>query len=286
MCCFNEEATLPPIHVTIQTPAGALRLAYLDVGSGRPLLLLHGMFGDHLDWAPVIEPLSQRFRVLAVDLPGFGDSEKPDADYDGSLFVYAIRGLLAHLQLPCVTLVGNSFGGLLALMFTLENPQSVDALVLVGSGGLQPFDEAARQRAERLFSESSLLALTPAMQDAMFSPVFATDSETRQRYLDKQNAKLDREDFRAYARALARTIRFVMRTSYDERLPEIQCRTLLLWGDRDAVIPAEVAVRAAGRIPRCRVKLLAGCGHAPQLDCPGAFTKAIEDFAGGRSAAV
>jgi pimeloyl-ACP methyl ester carboxylesterase len=148
--------------------------------------------------------------VLAVDLPGFGDSEKPDAAYDGSLFVCVIRGLLQHLELPSVTLVGNSFGGLLAYCSHLENLQSIDALVLVGSGGLQPFDEAARERAERVFSESSLLALTPAMQDAMFSPVFATDSEARQRYLEKQNAKLDREDFRAYARALARTIRFVM----------------------------------------------------------------------------
>ena len=244
------------------------------------------MFGDHLDWAPVIEPLSQRFRVLAVDLPGFGDSEKPDADYDGSLFMSAIRGLLAHLQLPRVTLAGNSFGGLLALLFTLENPQNVDALVLVGSGGLQPFDEAARERAQRLFGESSLLALTPAIQDAMFSPVFATDSEARQRYLEKQNAKLDREDFRAYARALARTIRFVMQTSCTDRLPDLRCRTLLLWGDRDVVIPAEVAVRAAARIPRGRVKLLAGCGHAPQLECPGAFTKVIEEFAYGSSAAV
>ena len=261
-------------------------MAYLDAGSGRPLLLLHGMFGDHLDWAPVIEPLSQRFRVLAVDLPGFGDSEKPDADYDGSLFVSAIRGLLAHLQLARVTLVGNSFGGLLALLFTLEDPQSVDALVLVGSGGLQAFDEAARERAARLFSESSLQALTPAMQNAMFSPVFAADSEARQRYLDKQNAKLGREDFHAYTRALARTIRFVMQTSCHERLPDIPCRTLLLWGERDTVIPAEVAVRAAGKIPRCRVKLLAGCGHAPQLDCPGAFTRAIEEFADGRPAAV
>jgi pyruvate dehydrogenase E2 component (dihydrolipoamide acetyltransferase)/4,5:9,10-diseco-3-hydroxy-5,9,17-trioxoandrosta-1(10),2-diene-4-oate hydrolase len=69
-------------------------------------------------------------------------------------------------------------------------------------------------------------------------------------------------------------------------LPDIQCPTLLLWGDRDAVIPAEVAVRAAGRIPGCRVKLLAGCGHAPQLDCPGAFTQALEEFVGGRSSAV
>lgn len=240
------------------------------------------MFGDHLDWEPVIEPLSRQFRVIAVDLPGFGDSDKPDAAYDGDFFVGAIRGLLDAAGLARATLVGNSFGGLLALLFALESPECVDALVLVGSGGLQPFDKAAVERANRAFTEQSLAALSPAAHDAMFSPVFATNAQARQRYIDKQNAKLRRSDFPAYVRAIARTIQFVLRTSCERRLAELRCPTLLLWGEQDTVMPPAIAKEAATRIVGAQVKLLEGCGHAPQLECPEGFTQAVIQFADGR----
>src|ERR1043166_691919 len=79
-----------------------LRLRCVDLGKGPPMLLLHGMFGDYLDWEPVIEPLAERFRVIAVDLPGFGDSDKPDTEYDSELFIGAIRALLQDLGIPKV----------------------------------------------------------------------------------------------------------------------------------------------------------------------------------------
>lgn len=264
---------------TVATPAGPVRLAYVDAGSGPELVLLHGMFGDYLDWEPVIGPLARQFRVLALDLPGFGNSEKPDITYDASLFVSATDGLLRAVEAPKAILVGNSFGGLVALLFALEHPDMLDGLVLVGSGGLQPFDDESRSRAERLFTYENLLALTPQGQTSMFAPIFAGTSEARHRYLEKQNAKLGRIDFPAYARALARTIRFVMHTSCETRLHELRCRSLLLWGEHDTIVPPEVALRAAARLPRCQVKLLAGCGHAPQLECPAAFVTAVEEFA-------
>lgn len=281
-----EEASLPTIHVAIQTQTGPLRLTYLDVGSGPTLLLLHGMFGDHLDWEPVIGPLSRHFRVIAVDLPGFGDSDKPDVVYDRDLFVGAVRTLLDCLRLPSVTLVGNSFGGLLALLFALDYPDRVDALVLVGSGGLQPLEPAAIERARRSFSEESLLALTPEIQNVMFSPVFAHDAQARLHYVERQNAKLARPDFRAYVRAISRTIQFVLRTSCKERLGDLQCQTLLLWGERDTVMPSVIAIEAAVSIRRAQVKLLQGCGHAPQLECPEGFTRALTEFVRGHVASA
>jgi pimeloyl-ACP methyl ester carboxylesterase len=262
------------------------RLVYCDAGSGPPLLLLHGMFGDHLDWAPVIEPLSNRFRVIAPDLPGFGGSDKPDAAYDHAFFIGAIRKLLDGLEVDRVTMVGNSFGGLLALLYTLDHPENVDRLVLVSSGGLQPLDAAALDRVNHFFTESSLTALTPDIQNTMFSPVFAASSTAKQAYLDKQNAKLGRPDMPAYARALARSIRFVAHTCCENRLHEIACPTLLLWGDRDIVLPPKIALQAAERIRNSRVKMLAGCGHAPQLDCPTGFTRAVEEFIGHFAVAV
>ena len=84
-----------------------------DRGSGEPLLLLHGMFGDCFDWEPVLEPLSRGYRVNAVDLPGFGGSGKPDVECTGEFFVRHIDALLHQLGVNKVTIVGNSLGGIL-----------------------------------------------------------------------------------------------------------------------------------------------------------------------------
>jgi pimeloyl-ACP methyl ester carboxylesterase len=250
------------------------------------MLLLHGMFGDYLDWEPVIEPLAERFRVIAVDLPGFGDSDKPDTEYDSELFIGAIRALLQDLGIPKVTLVGNSFGGLLALLFVLECPEAIEAVILVGSGGLQAFDNTAVERANRVFTEKALLCLTPDIQRAMFAPVFVKNGEARERYLEKQNEKLKRADYAAYVRAISRTIRFVLNTSCEGRLAQIERRTLLLWGDEDTVMPPDIAERASQTMPNAELRLLAGCGHAPQLECPRSFIKEVTEFMKGQAAIV
>src|ERR1051326_4820043 len=77
-------------------------------GTGRPLLLIHGQFGDHLDWEPVLQPLSERYRVIAPDLPGFGDSSKPDASYSAEFFTRHLKLLLDALGVDRAAVAGNS----------------------------------------------------------------------------------------------------------------------------------------------------------------------------------
>ena len=251
-------------------------MVYWERGSGPVILLVHGMFGDHLDWEPVLAPLAVRHRVLAVDLPGFGASEKPDASYSAEFFVTALAELLDHVSVRRATLVGNSFGGILASRFALAHAPRVERLILVS--GARKFSEEERNFSRERMSREILLRLTPEVNRQMFAPIFAKEGPAQERYLAKQNAKLTRADYPEYARAMARSIETALTAYYPERLGEIRCPVLLLWGQQDAVIPQHHARDALAQLKYGTLVVLPGCGHAAQIDDPGAFVAAIEEF--------
>jgi len=256
------------------------RISYFDRGSGSALLLIHGMFGDHLDWEPVLAPLSESHRVIAVDLPGFGDSDKPSRAYSESFLVDTLHRLLKHLGLRSATVVGNSFGGLVALLYTLHHSETVERLVLVDSGGFREYSEQEKVSTQERFAAARLVALTPEDVGALFAPVFAKQSENQERYLRRQKDKLQRGDYPAYAAAQASSIELATSHCLLDRLDQILCPTLLLWGREDRVLPVFQAEKALERLPQGKLVVLPGCGHAPQLDCPKAFLAALEQFLG------
>lgn len=254
------------------------RVVFYDRGSGPPLVLIHGMFGDHLDWEAVLEPLSREHRIIAPDLPGFGDSEKPAREYTAEFFVAALHELLQSLGVERAPVVGNSFGGILAVLYTLAHPHEVERLVLVSSGGLRPFGGEEKRLAVERLSEENLLALTPAVHRQMFASIFAKSGPAQERYFAKQDAKLARADYPAYVRAIASSIRLVLSTYLLERLGEVRCPTLLLWCDRDIVFPVGLARQALERLPLGELKILPGGGHMLQADCPEEFVAALAEF--------
>jgi len=251
---------------------------YYDRGSGPALLLLHGMFGDHQDWAPVLDPLAARYRLLAVDLPGFGDSEKPHGDYTAERFVEALDGLRAELGIDRLTAVGNSFGGVVALLYTLARPERVERLVLVSSGGFHRYSRREKLFHSARLSEVALRTLTPPVQGALLRALFVNPSEASEQYIEKQNAKLRRPDYPEYVRAASSSIRMVMNTYLLDRVSEIECPVLLVWGEQDAVVPIEEARAALERLRDGRLVVLPRCGHAPQLDCPARFVSTLDEF--------
>jgi len=275
---FPREITLPErvtsdLHsVSVQ----GTRVVYWERGSGPVILLVHGMFGDHLDWEPVLELLAVRHRVLAVDLPGFGESEKPDENYCAEFFVAAIAEFLDQVSVRRATLVGNSFGGILALRFALAHPDRVERLILVS--GVREFSEEERTFTRQRMSRENLLRLTPEVNQQLFAPIFAKDGPAQRRYFAKQDAKLKRADYPEYARAMARSIETALTAYQPNRLGEIVCPTMLLWGEQDAVIPPDHVRSAMSQLKSGTLQLLSGCGHAPQIDDPKAFLDAIEGF--------
>jgi len=253
-------------------------LCYYDRGEGPVVVLIHGMFGDFLDWEPVLEPLAASQRVIAVDLPGFGGSSKPRREYSAEFFVASLHEFFQQLRLKEFILVGNSFGGQIAMLYALQHRESVSKLALVNSGGFRKHTVEERAMLEARFSESILAGLAPAINEILFSTVFSHASENSERYLAKQNSKLLRADYPAYAYALASSIRLSLSTYLMDRLQELQCPTLLVWGENDQVLPVAQAELALTQLRLGQLKAIPGCGHAPQLECPAEFLRTVQPF--------
>jgi pimeloyl-ACP methyl ester carboxylesterase len=257
---------------------GSERIRFYERGVGAPLILIHGMFGDHLDWEPVLEPLSKSHRVIAVDLLGFGESSKPRREYSEDLFTETLEKLLDQLGITSAIFAGNSFGAEVAVFYALRFPQSVSKLVLVDSGGFRHVPEEERMFVEVRFNESAIASLTPEINAIMFAAVFSSASKTSAHYLERQNEKLRRPDYPAYAYALSSSIRLVMRTYLLDRLKDIQCPTLIVWGEQDHVLPVEQAHLALNSLRKGEIKVIPDCGHAPQLERSEAFLDALRSF--------
>ncbi|MGB8012008.1 MAG: alpha/beta hydrolase [Terriglobales bacterium] len=264
-------------HVT-RRKLGAEEICVYDAGQGAAVVLIHGMFGDFLDWEPVLAPLSRSRRVIALDLPGFGSSSKPRREYTADFVLSTLSELLHDLSIDQATLVGNSFGGQIAILYALAHPEAVAKMVLVNSGGFQRFTPDEIAFTESRFNEAALAALTPEINALLFSPVFVHSSATSAAYLQRQNAKLTRADFPAYAYAIASNIRLSLATYLIDRLPEIACSTLLIWGEQDIVLPLSLAKLALPRLRQGEIAVIPGCGHAPQLECPQQFMASLTPF--------
>jgi pimeloyl-ACP methyl ester carboxylesterase len=253
-----------------------MNVSYRVEGSGQPLILLHGMAFSHDVWDRTIRQASKFFTVYAPDLPGFGQSEKPEAAYDASFFLNWLDAFMESVVGESAVVVGNSFGGEMAIPYAMAHPERVRKLVLVSSGGLRFYKEEEREVLREKFSVENLQKLTPAIQEWMFRPIFAERGEAWQRYLDKQNAKLAREDLAAYAVALHRSMVLAFTIYFEDELKALTMPVLLVWGDRDVVFPVALAERALGLLRKADLVMLEGAGHAPQLEDPAGFVRAVQ----------
>ena len=256
-----------------------MRLAAYDAGSGPPLVLIHGQFGDHQDWWPVLDPLSREFRVFAVDLPGYGASAKPRRRYTPEFFVETLHALFQSAGIANAILAGNSWGGSLAMSYALRYPAR--ALALVGSAGIRRYSAEELSLIYSRLNPDYLASMRPEDARLLFSQLFPVPSENSRRYIEKQAAMISRPDYADYAAMLAQAIPLAHEYNLLHRLPEIQVPTLVLWGNQDSRIPVEHARTAAGLIPGARLEILPGVGHMPQIEAPEAFLLALRSFAAG-----
>jgi pimeloyl-ACP methyl ester carboxylesterase len=261
-------------------------VSYVEGGSGPLLLLIHGMAGTAANWQSVVEPLALRNTVIAPDFPGHGLSAPGGGDYSLGSLASGLRDLLLALGHDRATLVGHSLGGGVALQFTYQFPEMVERLVLVSSGGLGPdvspvlraaalpgadlFIAATAgigQRAGSLVGRGfGLLGMRPNHDFAEVARGYATlaDPDRRRAFLATLRSVVGTEGQRVAA---------LDRLYLAEALP-----LLILWGDRDPIIPVEHAEETHRALPASRLEIFEGVGHVPQLESPGRFVASIERF--------
>ena len=282
-------------EITSRTPDTTLRFrvvhgyrrAYRTAGSGPPVVLVHGIGDSSATWEPVITALARRHLVIAPDLLGHGHSDKPRADYSVAAYANGIRDLLGVLDVERATLVGHSLGGGVAMQFAYQFPERTERLVLVGSGGAGP-DVTPVLRAMTLPGAAILLGLlqlpTARLQvDAVVGLLRVLGTDLGQDAPDLLRMLDALPDATARA-AFIRTLRAVVDwrgqvvTMLDRCYLTRGMPTLLVWGERDAVVPVAHAHRAHAAMPGSRLEIFAGAGHFPFHTDPTRFVGLLEEF--------
>ncbi len=255
------------------------------VGEGTPLVLVHGIGASSSTWDPVVDRLAETGRtVITLDLPGHGRSSKEPGDYSLGALASIVRDLLDHLAVTRAVVVGHSLGGGVAMQFAYQFPERVDGLVLVASGGLGeetfPLLRAATLPGAEivlpLITHPRTLAAMGAVGGVLsrvgLNPEFVSADAVRTlRELDEPQA---RNAFLATLRGVVdfrgQRVSAVSKLSSASGVP-----TLLIWGDRDPVIPVDHGVRAHELLPDSRLVVFPGAGHEPHRFDPERFAELV-----------
>lgn len=263
------------------------RVAFRQSGSGPVLVLLHGMAGSSATWLRVMPALSRRFTVMAPDLLGHGASAKPAGEYSVAAHANVVRDLLAALGHDRATLVGQSFGGGVAMQLAYQYPQRCERLVLVSSGGLGPevglllrglslpgsdrllplvCSPALRDAGERLVAwlGGAGLRVAPAVEEIWRGWASLADADTRRAFFRTLRSVID-----AGGQSVDATDRLYLAA----HVP-----TLLVWGARDGIIPVAHAYTARDAVPGSRLVVFDESGHFPHCDDPERFVEALLEF--------
>jgi pimeloyl-ACP methyl ester carboxylesterase len=250
------------------------KLHYLEAGKGAPIVLLHGLGGDGSRWRPTIEPLAFDFHVFALDQIGFGDSDKPLANYHTGMLAEFLVDFLKAVNVPKASLVGNSMGAGVALYTAVHFPQVVDRLVLADGGGYRAASGGAPMTTEALRRRQIQNGVTRAETREFFRILFHDKSLVTDKMVDEQLALRLRSAF---------TITKIQEAGARGSLSEQEVRgvkapTLIVWGKYDELASPAGADRLEQAIPGSRKVLIDNCGHMPQLECAGEFNRLVGDF--------
>ncbi len=240
-----------------------IRLHYQEIGQGLPVLLLHG-WGSNVDSFRYLEKhLSSNFKVIALDLPGFGKSEPPLAAWNLSNYVEVVKSFIQQLDIKNPAVVGHSFGGRIAIC--LGSQGLLSKLILAGSAGVRP--RRKLQYYLKVYSyklAKNLLQIFPKNQRLLL--------------LEKLQQRFGSSDYRNASPILRQTLVNVVNEDLSAFLPHIKVPTLLIWGENDLDTPLYQAKVMEKNIPDVGLVVIKRAGHYSFLDKPRDFNLIADHF--------
>ena len=252
------------------------------------MVLLHALGESAFDWRWVLPALAHTNRVYAPDLPGFGYSAKPSAEYSPAFFARFVGAYLDALGIEQATLVGNSLSGLAALRLALSEPERVSALGLVASAGLgREVTYALRLPTLPGYGEATVTwGKTPlgAFQRAWSRVplLFGRPERVPAEWITEQTkiAQLPGFTEATMAALRAQVDMGGQREVLVDQLPHLGMPTLIIWGKRDRVFPYAQGQKAASCLRQCALELIPNCGHLPHVEQPERFAAIVARFLG------
>ena len=263
------------------------RRAFVKVGQGPAVLLLHGLGCDHTTWSPVIDTLAKRYTVIAPDLLGHGCSDKPRADYSVGGYANGMRDLLTVLGIDKVTVVGHSFGGGVALQFAYQFPERTERMMLVASGGLGPevtpiiraITTPGYHHVMGVLTAPGVRHLGMAGMRALSGTGWKSTRDLAEvadifdTFKDPHARHAIRHVVRAVVDWKGQIVTMADRAYLTDAMP-----MSVVWGRDDKVIPVRHASNAAALAPFARIEIIPNAGHFPHKDHPQRFAKILHEF--------
>jgi pimeloyl-ACP methyl ester carboxylesterase len=287
-CGLSAGDAIDGPYARLGPPEAPVRLYVEERGKGSPVLLIHGFGASTYTWRHVAPELAKTHRVIAVDLKGFGQSDKP---FDSRYSVFDQAELLAQLiedkDLRNLTLVGHSFGGGIALLLALEANERLEGRITK----LVLLDSIAYPQNIPVFFRLLDVPLVSHLGVRMVPPSVQTRVALKIAYFD--DSKIDEDEVDAYAAPLktaagkhaiiysARQIVPDGLAEISERYKTIELPTLILWCDHDRIVPLEVGLKLRRTLPNSTLRLVEDCGHMPQEEQPASTLKLLQGFLGG-----
>lgn len=281
------DAASPGQKIAITLPdRPPVTLYYEEHGSGPPLVLLHGLGESTFTWHDVAPALAEHHRVIALDLKGFGKSDKPDdTAYTADDQAALVAGFVAARDLVNVTLVGHSFGGTVALRTALANGMQ-------GTGRIARIAVIGAPAIPRSTARYLDLVKTPVIPDSIAAGLAP---ETLARLLLSEamggNAKVDDDDVEGYAapyrdaaalRAFFATARAIVAekdaSAIMRSYKSIDMPVLVVWCRKDPIVPLKSGRKLAAAVPRAKLAIVEGCHHLPQHERPAELTRLLQTF--------
>ena len=274
---------LYPYPVKRVTLAGH-ECAYIDEGKGTPIVFLHGFSVNLAAFSPIYPALAKKRRVIGLDYPGYYLSEKrADVAYSISFMADAVAEMIETLGLDGAVLVGSSMGGAVAQETALMIPDAVSALVLAapaGFSGRNLLVASLLSLQKALLPKKKLIdAMTTRLYDRVSTFVYNKESNFLKDVYRQYDAMREREDYDLWIGTLLKMAREVLVVDFRRRAGGISAPTLIVWGDKDEVLPpegAEVARDTYGA--GLTLKIVPDVGHLPFAERPDQFTGLVDEF--------
>lgn len=243
-----------------------LNINYIDEGSGKAVLLLHGWGGSIQTMRPIADILKGKCRVVALDLPGFGKSDIPKVPWNSYDYALCIKKFIDKLGLDDIVLFGHSHGGRISIVLSAMYGSVVEKLILIDSAGIIP-----KKRPKYYFKVYSF---------KLFKKIYLLFSkgDSREQKIEKFYNKFGSADYRESQGVMRQTMVRVIHDNLAPLLPDIKVPTLLIWGENDQDTPLYMGKLMEEKINDSGLVVLKGAGHYSYIDCYGQFKAVINVF--------
>jgi pimeloyl-ACP methyl ester carboxylesterase len=260
------------------------RMRFVEAGRGEPIVLVHGIGRSLHDWSENIDVLAQSHRVIALDMLGFGRSDKPKIRYTVDLQAQVLCEFMRGLKLEPATLIGNSLGGAVSLTLALRHPEMLSHLVLVAPAGMGEHGAAffglmARPLIGELITRPSLAGSKRFLHALFADKKFHTEARAKQDF-ELGRTPGSQRVFLSMLRSMVQRQQLhpELLKNLRDRLHELELPTLMIWGEQDQILFSRYAAAAAAMLKNGRLEIFDPCGHFPMIECADAFNKLVLEF--------